>query len=380
MRRIILPGTFLLLVAALYFFWQHRFERSPEFPTCHLADLRAGISLSPDAEWNGPASRSALTLRADPARSGVATRLPLPIGKPVDFLHLRCQVSAHNLIPGKEIWQDGRAMIEWHSPGGGPDWENDPFGSAQFDQAGGMTEFVMRPERPPAIPVLRVENLGTSGEFTISTFEATVLRERMIWKIGRWILMVGWLAWALAWIRSRGKPGMVRSLLAAMVWLLMGVYFVVPGPWKCLRSFDTSFQIGEVATFRSDSTRSLSPLQSLPLNSHNLSPVPVKSVGKIPDKGDFTLRLKHYAENFRSVLHVFLLFGPTLAIACLVGRRSACSLAIILTLCVEAAQLSFGYGFDRVDVFDLACDGVGIAVALFVHRRLQRIFPRAVCS
>lgn len=372
MRRLILPGTFLLLLAALYVLWQHRFERSPEFPSCHLADLRAGNPPFPGVEWRGTASQPTLTLRADSARMGVATRLALTIGKPVDFLRLRFQVSAQQLVPGEERWQDGRAMIEWHSPVAGSAWENDPFASAQFDQAGGITEFIMRPERPPAIPVLRVENLGTSGEFTVSTFEATVVRERMIWKIGRWILMAGWLAWALAWIRSNGKPGALRSLLAATIWLLAGIYFVVPGPWKCLKSFGAPFQIGELVTPRPDFSRPDSPLQTLPENFQNLSPVPVKSVGKIPEKGDFTLRLKHYAKNARSVLHAFLLFGPTLAMACLVGRKSAGSLAVVLALAIEAAQLAFGYGFDRVDVFDLASDVVGITLGLMAHHQLKR--------
>ena len=369
----------MLLLAALYVLWQHRFERSPEFPSCHLADLRAGNPPFPGAEWRGTESQPTLTLRADPARMGVATRLALPIGKPVEFLRLRFQVSAQQLVPGEERWQDGRAMIEWHSPVAGSEWENDPFGSAQFDQAGGIIEFIMRPERSPAIPVLRVENLGISGEFTVSTFEATVVRERMIWKIGRWFLMAGWLAWALAWIRSNGKPGALRSLLAATIWLLTGIYFVVPGPWKCLKSFGNSFQIGELVTPRPDFPRPDLSLQTLPGNLQNLSPAPVKSVGEIPEKGDFTLRLKRYAENARPLLHIILLFAPTLAMACLVGRKSAGSLAIIFALSIEAAQLAFGYGFDRVDAIDLACDAVGIAVALAGHRWLRRIFPRAVC-
>ena len=98
-------------------------------------------------------------------------------------------------------------------------------------------------------------------------------------------------------------------------------------------------------------------------------------MGKIPDQGDFTLRLKHYAAKARSLLHIALLFGPTLLIACLVGKRPAWSLGVILALAVEAAQFAFGYGFDWVDVFDLACDATGIALALAVHHRLKRFVP-----
>jgi glycopeptide antibiotics resistance protein len=66
--------------------------------------------------------------------------------------------------------------------------------------------------------------------------------------------------------------------------------------------------------------------------------------------------------------------------ACLVGRKPARSLAVILALAIEAAQLAFGYGFDRVDVFDLASDAVGIGLALIVHSSLKRKFPQWVAS
>lgn len=110
------------------------------------------------------------------------------------------------------------------------------------------------------------------------------------------------------------------------------------------------------------------------------SPVALKAVGKIPDKGDFTLRLKLQAEKARSILHVILLFAPTLVSACLVGRKATVSLAIIVALCIEAAQFSFGFGFDRVDVFDLVWDATGIVIALAAHRYLKRKFPNWVIA
>lgn len=367
MRRLFLPLTFLILVAALGFLWQNRFERSPGFPTIRLADLRAATTQPTGVEWLGPATRPKLRLWVNPSDPRpVVARLELPGMHAVDLLHLRIQIAATNLMPGKQDWEDGRCIIEWHSPAGGAAWENNRLGSARHNTLGETQEWVTRPDRPPAIPVLRVENLGTGGDFELSVFEATVVRETWVWKIGRWVIMAAWLAWAVAWIGV--KAGFIRPLLAATVWLVMGLYFVVPGPWKLYHSIVTPFQIGqEVTSSHVPVARPPDPISS--------SPMPLESVGEIPDQGDFTLRLKLYAAKARPMLHIILLWAPTLLIACLVGAKSARSLAVILALAIETAQVAFGYGFDWVDVFDLACDGTGIALALLAHRHLKRLSP-----
>jgi glycopeptide antibiotics resistance protein len=69
-----------------------------------------------------------------------------------------------------------------------------------------------------------------------------------------------------------------------------------------------------------------------------------------------------------------LLFGPTLVLAWLVGCKSAKSLALGLAVSIEAAQTAFGYGFDWVDVFDLFCDGLGIALAIWLYQKISRRF------
>lgn len=380
MRRLTLLGTFVLLLGALYGFWQHRFERLPGSPTLRLSDLRAIAGPAPGVEWLGPETAPRLRLRVDPAHSKVVARVDLPGLSAVDFLHLRFQVSATGLKPGRETWQDGRCVIEWHPPARGPAWENNPFCSVRNNETSGVAEMVLRPDHPPAIPALRLENIGISGDLELSMFEATVLRETPLWKTGRWLLVAGWLAWAVAWIGPTGKSGRLRPLLAAAVCLVMGLYFVVPGPWKDVRSFAGPFPIGPETAAAADHppTPTLMPPPTVDLSSAN--PAALESVGKISVQGDFTLRLKHYAENARPFLHILLLFAPALAIACLVGRKPARSLAVILALAIEAAQLAFGFGFDRVDGFDLACDAVGIGLALIVHSALKRKFPRWVAS
>lgn len=380
MRSLILLGTFVLLLGALYGLWQHRFERSPEYPTVRLADLRALASPAPGVDWLGPEADPRLRLRVDSAHSKVVARVDLPWNKPVNFLHVRFHLSATNLRAGDEIWQDGRCLIEWHSQAGGSTWENNPFRSAKNHENSGVVEMVLRPDHPPAIPALRLENLGTSGDLELFKFEASVLRERWIWKIGRWLLMAGWLAWIVAWIRPSCKFGRARSLLASTIWLVMALYFVVPGPWKDVRSLTRPFEIPPESTLVTGFAAPVSRAMLPPMARSAASPAALESVGKIPDQGDFTLRLKHYAAKARPLLHIILLFAPALAIACLVGRNPAISLSILLAFSIETAQVLFGFGFDWIDVLDLASDAFGIGLACIAHTSLKRKFPLEVAS
>jgi len=365
MRRIILSGIFFTLTAALIFLWQQRFERSPDFPTYRLADLRPQTTPTPGVEWSGGEMDPVITLRVDQPESPVVTCIGFPGISAVPFLHLRYQISSRHLEPGKEKWSDGRAIIEWHSTKGGSGWENDGFTSVRYDAVRDITECVLRPDDSPAKPALRIENLGISGELTISQFEATVLRERIVWKIGRWILMAAWIAWVAVCIGPVGRLRFVRPVLAGMVSLLMVIYFIVPGPWKILHSLGGKFQIGP----------EIRNVQMPPFHPGigNRSAPKLESVGKIPAKGDLSLRIKHLAEKARPFLHSLLLFVPALVISCLIGWRRMVPLMTLVSLAIEAAQVMFGYGFDMQDVFDLFNDSVGIALAVLLYRRLRKM-------
>ena len=373
MRCLTLAGTFLLLLALLYVSWQFRFERYPDFPTYHLADLQSLARPSQGVEWLGTAAKPTLRLRVDAEHPRVVTRLDFPEPMAVSLLHLRFEVAAKHLRPGKQIWEDGRGLIEWHPPNGGPLWENDPFTSARHDQGLEVTERVMRPDRAPAIPALRFENLGRSGDLEITTFEATVLRERLQWKIGRWALLGGWLMWVIAFIGPRGKSGALRSGLAAAIWLVVAIYAVVPGPWKDIRSIGGPFQIGpEITSIPKTSGPGLKPAT---LNATSPQPVVLESVGKVSVQGDFTLKVKNYLPDARPLLHIAFFFCPTLLMAALVARKSAGWLAILLALAMEGAEFMFGFGFDWWDVLDLVYDAAGIALALAAFNYLKRNAP-----
>jgi len=371
MRRITLAGTFLILLGGLYVLWQCRFERSLGFPTFRLADMRQSAVAAPGATWFGTGSETRLRLSVNPAQPSQVVQMQLPGMKAVDFLHLRFRVAADNLAPGDEFWEDGRCMIEWHSPNVAGEWENDPFCLVVLNGDDGMQEVVMRPEKGSGIPAIRFENLGVSGALEVSTLEATVIRERMIWKVGKWLLLAGWLAWAVACVRVTGEIRRARALAAGVIWLVMCIYCVVPGPWKTLHSFPRTFWTGPevIMPMPTVPSAAVRPKTNLP---------ELASVGKIPDKGDFTLKVKIHAAKARTLLHVALLFGPALLMALLAGNRAAGFLCAVLAISIEVAQSSFGFGFDLVDVMDLVCDAAGIALALMVANRLRVRFAKRV--
>ncbi|MEO8617220.1 MAG: hypothetical protein ABI600_18930 [Luteolibacter sp.] len=316
-------------------------------------------------EWLGPETNPRVRLKVDKADAPVCVRIALPGILPVDWLHVRVCMKSNGLEVGQNFWDDGRCIVEWHPAGGGPP-ENDSVASVRENDPGEVLDLVLSPKGASAIPVLRLEHLGRAGDFELTRFEATVVRETRIWKIGRWGLMIGGLVWAYSLISSFGGKERVRCLMAAALWVVMGIYFVVPGPWKNLRPLAAPFNLGpEVAP--PPSVGSLT--KSKAVDSHPPSAV-VRSVGNIPLKGDLTLLIKFHFFKLRPVLHSLLLFAPALLIALLVGWRPALWLATLFALAIEGAEAAFGYGFDWLDVTDLISDALGIVIGLLLARRL----------
>jgi hypothetical protein len=185
--------------------------------------------------------------------------------------------------------------------------------------------------------------------------------------------MAGWIGWVVYFIQFQ-KLISIRPILAAVICLLMGLYFVVPGPWKLIRSFGQPFQFeldskdsgskplihGTSVSF--DPPSLLKPTTQAP-----------ESVGKVVEQVDLSLRVKLLLAGMRPVLHSLLLLVPTFLIACLVGKMLAIRLMLILAFSIEAAQVAFGYGFDRTDVLDLFSDLVGILIGVILHACIQRV-------
>ena len=372
MRIFALLGIFCALVTALFFVWQLRFERDPEFFAVRLVDLKGMSSPTAGVEWLGPASAPTVRLSVNNAGSPVLVRIKLPMTKPIDFLHVRVRMKSLGLSVGQEPWSDGRCIIEWHPAGGGVS-ENDAVASVRGDDPGEVMNFVMHPKKSPAVPVLRLEHLGQAGVLELTEFEATAVRETWVWKIGHWALLAAWLAWAYVLVRHTGAKCRLRSMLAALVWLLMGIYFVVPGPWENLRPLAAPFQMGPEIAKASSTNIAEKPW----VTDQAADVTEVKSVGKIPAQGDLLLRIKFQFLRLRPLLHLLLLFGPTLLIALLVGTRPALRLTAIFSFATEVAEVAYGYGFDSADVGDLIWDGVGIALGLWLSQFVMTaIFAR----
>jgi hypothetical protein len=370
MRRVYFLGSLVGLLAALFAMWAFRFQRSPELPTWRLADLQTAAPPMPGVEWLGSPDRPSLRIKVDSANPRVAVRLAIPRVPAVEGLHLRYRLSARGLTPGAETWEDGRFMIEWHQPDGDSGQENEPVGSTRYDCQNALEDFVVRPLRGPAIPALRLEHLGRSGEFELSDVEITAIEERAVWRAGRWFLALAWLAWGTLWVRSwTGIEGW-RALCVSAIWLTMAIYFVIPGPWKVQRAIYPEFQLGGQYVAAPEHAGEWAKTPSTILSG------PLPALGKIAAQGDLALRVKLSIARARPLLHSLLLFAPALALALLAGRKPAVVLAVVLALTIELAQVAFGYGFDWIDVFDLASDAIGIALAMWAGKKIGERFER----
>lgn len=371
MRRFQLTGTLVALVLLLCLLWAYRFERTGQ-PVVRLADLRAAATPMPRVEWLEDADGLKLRLRMEAGSPPLAVRLRIPAMLTADQLHFRFRMASSGLVPGPEIWEDGRFIVEWHQPGGTTGWENVPVCSLRLDQGGELQNSVLGPDHSPAVPMLRLEHLGRSGEFVLSDLEITPIRERLLWKIGRWFLLAGWLVWLAAFVKSWPGIARWRALSAAGIVALTGMHFVIPGPWKIQRSIYPEFRLGNEAAVSTSPAHADAGMEKW-IRSIPLGELP--AMGKLPDTGSWVLKVKYRISQARPFLHVLLLLGPVLACACLVGRKPALFLGILLGISIELAQFGFGYGFGWDDVLDLFNDAVGIAFAMLIHRNLVTRFP-----
>ena len=361
MRRVILTGSGFVLLAALCVLWACRFERVTGLPTWRLAEVRAAAPPMAGVEWTGTADQPRLLLRVHPGQPQVAARFAIPRAPAVDGLHLRFRMASRGLVPGGQTWEDGRFMIEWHPQDGGTELGTDYLSSIRLDEPGVPQDFVILSGHGPAVPALRLEHLGRSGEFEIADLEITPIRERLLWKIGKWLLALGWLAWFLAFIHCWPGIPWWRAVAASLICLLMGIHFVIPGPWKIQRAIYPEFLIGA-------EPHTLGEIHAPAI----VRSGPLPALGELQNQGGWALRVKLRISEARTLLHALLLFAPSLLLVGLLGRRPALLLMIAMALAIESAQIAFGYGFDRTDLMDLLCDAIGILLALWLEPKIRR--------
>jgi hypothetical protein len=376
MRRLFLSATFLLLVAVLLGVWRFRFERMPDTPSLTLGDLqKLSPSLPAGAVWAGSAEHPVLLLTASKGQPQLGIRIGLPGFPAMESLHVSCRMAARNLKLGPQKWDDGRVLIEWHSPDTGNSQEIDPLCSLRGTENSGELSRVFRSASGHSIPVLRIEHLGASGEFEVSKLEMTPVKERALWKYGRWILLASCFGWLWVTLAGGDRRKVWKIYAAIGIWLGMVVYLAIPGPWKTLRTLAFEFEIGPPVN--SAPLGKTPPSSDAPPQAQAASP-PVRPgsemLGALPLQGGWAIQVKSHLAKLRPLLHSLLLFGPTLIFAWLVGRKPAIALAVGLAISIEAAQTTFGYGFDFLDVCDLASDALGIVAALWVYRKLGARF------
>lgn len=379
----------IMLIAA----WAHRFEAAPDVRASGVEHLTStgtkpvGLRIGED--------RIALTAGGRPRHA----TFTIPGAGVARHIHIHYQAETIGLERGDNPWDDGRLFIEWLSPDG----KNRAFTSihsARGDRKSPATAVVIHAPVDGAVPRLRLENLGKSGTYTITKLHITPARERAVWSIGRWALIAGFIAALAALVHNTKKPARWRGFAAASVWVFVAIHYVIPGPWDVARPFGVPLAFQEPATpdpepvatagSRAPSvppTTSPSPTTPPAPRASDAPPQPEKKsaaptpaptpagesdLGRLPDPDDFGLRIKRLMPVTRPLLHIALLFAPTLVFAWCVGIRRAFILGMLLSLSIEAAQILFGFGFGWDDVGDLIYNAVGIAAALWAHHKFAR--------
>jgi len=372
MRRAILTVSLFLLLVALVQLWNRRYEPTADARRWTLTEIRQEAPEIAGAKWIEAQDGLMLSLRVDKSNPRIALRLLIPGIQAVEMIHVRYRMAAKDLIRGKNDWETGRIIIEWHSPDGLTKPELDPLGGIQGTNHSTKASLVATSARGPAVPVLRLENLGSSGEWTLQELEIIPLRESELWRASRWFLAAGWFMWIYWMIRSWTDVVRWRVLAAATIWLLMGWKFAIPGPWKTQQGIAGDFHFEQVMAKPESSQAPPLVANRSPLDLHSGA---VAASGKILVEGRLALKIKLVLTKIRPLLHVILLCAPTFASALLVGRRPTIVFAASTALAIEMAQHAFGYGFDWRDVFDLFNDALGILLGLWLAGQFGRIVP-----
>lgn len=355
--------VFCGLVAYLITAWSHRFTA-----------VDGAVAVGPESLvviGEAPASFSrvdgglAMDL-VETSPRGVS--LAVPGAEGTAHLHVRFSAAAENLVRGPSLWDDGRLFLEWIDPKTGDTLGISPIHSARDDDESGPQEVVAESPAEGAVPVLQMQNLGESGSYVVHEIEITPARERAVWWFGRWVIMFGFMAVLAAlavWVPGTKKPAPWRGWGAAAIWMALAVSYVVPGPWDPARPFGVPFAFAGVPNIEAHEAVIDEQTQELIEQIES-------STEPLPPPDSFALQLKLLLPGLRPLMHIGLLFAPTLAIAWLVGARGALVLGVMLSLSVEAAQTMFGFGFGWDDVGDLIFNSLGIAAALWAHRRFAR--------
>ncbi|MGD7653533.1 MAG: VanZ family protein [Verrucomicrobiales bacterium] len=340
---------------ALVVLWNWRFEMASE-GCWTVADLRIEPEQMEDVSVFKGENRVQVERRS--GMGPVSARFLVPGAPEMSWLHLRFKMKARSVVRGDHEWESARFVIEWCQPDGRV-VEQIPVSGLLEDWETGEEEQVVSVPSGMAVPVVRLEQLGKSGSFELLELEMRQVEERLVWKVGKWLLGAGFFAWMTLMAKWMGTASWIRAMAGGSLWMLMAIQFVIPGPWGTERPL--------VSEFRLDGSGGAEVVAGEVVDIPPLAGS-VAPIGEIPDQGSPVLKLKKVLRKVKQVLHVMLLLGFTVAMVVLVGEWAAVISAVLLAVGIELAQLVFGFGFDLLDVWDLAGDAIGVVLAVWVVR------------
>ncbi len=353
---------------------RNQFERVADGTNSLLAALRSSeVEQRGDVRSVEGSGTTRLLIHASTPPASLSWRPRISLNG--QALHVRYRMRALSLSPGSQQWDDGRMILRWLDPESGKNLEQDPVSSLRGDQDSGLREMVFFPPRQNAVPMFWIENRGRSGTLELSCLELTPVRQRSLWRYGRWIVL-GLMTMCLVASLKAKERGFGAAIASTLLWTLLALELVYPGPWNASRPFFLPFRLAPAPASQSVADQSfgrktaqeIQPSASAP--EVRQAPPP----GALPLKGGWLLKVKYRLEKLRPLLHAMMLFVPTLVWAVLVGRRKALVLSVSLALAIELAQMGFGYGFDLLDVLDLAYDAVGITMGFLMAVLWSRRF------
>lgn len=340
----ILTVAFCLLALATSKIWNKRFQTEPD---------RAHVSLY-DSQ-GGP-----LRIERKMGEAAIARSIDLPIGGPVDFLHIKFSFRAVNLVGSAEKWEGGRLMVDWYGRDGHLVAHDTLVSLEGYDENTQSTEMVVPSKISELYPSLRVEHLGLSGAMEIHDLQAYAVRERGGFQWFVFGLLILWSVWIYGFVGLLAKVCCFRKVLGSMMLLGMGWLLAVPGPWAYPRAIGGSFDTGLLPD--EQVTVIFSPLDKKIANS-------LEPLGEMPVQGSWLVKVKIALSFLRPVLHVLLFAAPAFAMAMCCGPRCSWWSISMIAILVEVAQFGFGFGSDWIDLFDLLIDWLGIGAALWLYKK-----------
>lgn len=363
MTTVCLISLWALLVHA----WNHQFEPTPGSSTLHLQDLPLLRSTASPIQPNA----NSLTLSAIDGARHATFDLPLPSHG--ESLHVRISASTKQLIPGKEIWQDGRIFLEWLTP------DNQrakitPLHSAQYDSHASLS-FAVKVPRGDLRPVLHLQHLGHQGDFVIHGIELSPAQHTRLWKWSSPLITLASVGLIASLLFHPSRASLPRCLGAAGITVLFAYFFILPGPWpKRVGIRQALHWVEPTSPNHAPTTPQASPENKTETARKAIASTPAHAAeyGELPEPDNLVLRAKKTLKKIRPLLHVALFLIPVLLISFCVGAKRAFGLGMTMSLGVEAAQWLFGYGFQAEDIRDLLSNLCGISLAIFCYRRLGR--------